>query len=165
MFAAAIGNNRAIKKLMQYKIDVTLKNHIGKTAADIMQTRHQKIDITPKSSQQQGNLPMVMISGPTNSQVYQLTPHPVNIASGPSGGLRKSSNTFSPHTPNLMCANITPITPFTPQVIPQYFFPPDFTPSKFVSPVGSFHSPDVLNATITPSGMFISPQMCHANYV
>ncbi|XP_008193696.3 ankyrin repeat and SAM domain-containing protein 6 [Tribolium castaneum] len=160
MFAAALANNKAMKKLMLLNADVSAKNYLGKTVFDIEQTRHRKIDIAPKK--QQPNVPFIVISPhATNSPVFQLTQNYPNFApTSGEGHLRKSSNTLTPSAPNLLCANVTPIAPITtPQMMPQMFFPPNFSPSNFATPVGAFDSSNhsFLNATLTPSTMFFSP--------
>ncbi|EFA03464.1 ankyrin repeat and SAM domain-containing protein 6 [Tribolium castaneum] len=153
MFAAALANNKAMKMLMLSNADLSLKNCLGKTASDIAQSRHRKLDIALKK--QQPNVPFFVINQTTNSPVFQLAP---NFASG-EGHLRKSSNTLTPSAPNLLCANVTPIAPVTPHTMPQMFFPPNFTPSNYATPVGAFDSSHLsfLNAAMTPSTMFFSP--------
>ncbi|XP_044267782.1 ankyrin repeat and SAM domain-containing protein 6-like [Tribolium madens] len=150
MFAVAVANNKAMKRLLLYNADTSLKNCLGKTASDIAQTRHKKIDIAP--TKQAPNLPVFVISPHTpNSPVFQVAPN--------FGHLRKSSNTLTPNTPNFLCANITPIAPMGPQMMPQVFFPPNFSLSNFASPMGAYDSSNhsFFNATMTPSTMFFSP--------
>lgn len=140
MFAASVGNIQAFKKLLENKADTSAKNHLGKTAGDILQLRHQRIDIEAPGDKRKPP-PLIIVSPhTTHTPFLQLTPCPII-------GHRKSSNVDSPqffHTPN-----ITPISAVTPQI----FFGSAFSPAQVLTPT-AFPTNDVFNTALTPSGFF-----------
>ncbi|RZC36906.1 Folate carrier and/or Ank 2 domain containing protein, partial [Asbolus verrucosus] len=95
MFAAAMSNHKAIKKLLQHKADMRQKNYLGKTASEIIESRNQRIEIDNINKQKPPHLPVIVISPHTPN--LQLTPY--TVANGTQNA-RKSSNT---RTPNLFC--------------------------------------------------------------
>lgn len=164
MFAAAMGHNKAIKRLLQYNADIYAKNCLDKTAPDILQSKHEKVDIGYNAHKQKPpHIPLIFVSTHSTSRSphLQLTPYqsPMILPQH----LRKSSNTKTPNSWS------TPgITPIGPQFLPQVFFGPNFSPSQFVSPNISYHSNAFLNQNISPASPFFSPvfpqPMCSHNY-
>ncbi|EEZ99926.1 ankyrin repeat and SAM domain-containing protein 6 [Tribolium castaneum] len=153
MFAAALANNKATKKLLRFKADLTLKNYGGKTASDIAQAK-QKFCIAPKKQEQQ---PLIAMSPHTaNSPVFSNFE---NFA-GRGRLLRNSSNiTPNPSIP-MLCANVAPIAPVVPHMMPQMIFPPKFLPNNFTSPMGVFHSNfGFLNVAMIPPVTYFSPYL------
>ena len=151
MFAAVLGKEKLIKKLLHFKANIHKKNYLGKTAVDILQTRHTSVESNFDKTK-----PRPQTSHNQNSPHLQLTPF-----SEPR--VRKLSNT---RAPNMICTSR--ITSITPQFRPQIFFGPDFTPWQFISPGPAITYQPFLNAASTPSNFVSplpSPQMCYPNYV
>ncbi|KAJ3656151.1 hypothetical protein Zmor_015248 [Zophobas morio] len=156
MFAAALGKEKLITKLLNFKANIHKKNHLGKTAVDIAHTRHNSVETNFDKTKARPQPLIIITSHNQNSPHLQLTPYPEAMG-------RKSSNT---RTPSMVC---TPrITPITPQFMPQMFFGSNFTPSQFISPGPPMAYHSFLNAAVTPSNFVSplpSPQICYPNYV
>lgn len=122
MFAAATGNNKFIKGLMEKNADCRLKNYIGFTAPDMTLSRSKP---TPTTKEQSKPTPLIIISSnsPSSSHCFQLTPL---TAVNAEGGLaiRKSSEVGTPVL-TIFTPTISPITPSP------VFFPPGFSPGQF----------------------------------